>query len=164
LGSRSCRCRCPSVRTIGEIMIDVVLVAVNDSTPAFAAAAVAVQYAERLRARVRAVTVLEPWPVGKTPEDGDHVDVRHRREQAADAALRHVVTLGAAAGVEVSGSRREGAIATVILDEAAASGADLIVLARVSRRGHALPYVGSETLRVLEFATVPVLVVPTHPQ
>ncbi|MBC7297645.1 MAG: universal stress protein [Demequina sp.] len=145
-------------------MIEVVLVAVNDSTPAFAAAAVAVEYAERLGARVHAVTVLEPWPVGRVPEGEVLIDIRHRREQAGDAALRHVAALGASAGVEVSGVRREGAVAVAILEEAASVGAGLIVLARVSRRGHALPYVGSETLRVLEFATVPVLVVPTHAQ
>lgn len=145
-------------------MIDVVLVAVNDSTPAFAAAAVAVEFAERLGARVHAVTVLEPWPVGRAHEGGGLIDVRHRREQAGDAALRHVAALGAAAGVEVSGVRREGAVATAILDEATVVAAGLVVLARVSRRGHALPYVGSETLRVLEFATVPVLVVPTQAQ
>jgi nucleotide-binding universal stress UspA family protein len=145
-------------------MIDVVLVAVNDSTPAFAAAAVAVEYAQCLGARVHAVTVLEPWPVGRGPDGAELIDIRHRREQASDAALRHVAALGEAASVEVSGVRREGAVATAILEEAVSVGAGLVVLARVSRPGHALPYVGSETLRVLEFATVPVLVVPTHPQ
>ncbi len=75
-----------------------------------------------------------------------------------------MAAVGAAAGVKVSGVRREGAVAVAILEEAASVGAGLIVLARVSRRGHALPYVGSETLRVLEFATVPVLVVPTYAQ
>ena len=145
-------------------MTEVVLVAVNDSIPAFAAAAVAVEYAKRLDARVHAVTVLEPWPIGRAHLGGGLIDVRHRREQAADAALRHVAALGAAAGVEITGVRREGAVAVAILEEATAVGARLIVLARVSRRGHALPYVGSETLRVLEFATVPVLVVPTQAQ
>ncbi len=145
-------------------MIETVLVAVNDSTPAFAAAAVAVRYAALLGARVRVVTVLEPWPVGRAHDGGELIDVRHRREQAGDAAIRHVVVLGERAGVEVSGVRREGAVAGAVLDEAAACGACLIVMARVSRPGHALPSVGSETLRVLEFATVPVLVVPTHVQ
>ncbi len=145
-------------------MSDVVLVAVNDSTPAFAAAAVAVEYAARMGSRLHAVTVLEPWPVGRAHEGGELIDIRHRREQAAEAALRHVAALGVSAGVLVSGVRREGAVAVAILDEAAAVGASLIVLARVSRRGHSLPDIGSETLRVLEFTTVPVLVVPTHPQ
>ncbi|WP_372594002.1 universal stress protein [Actinotalea sp.] len=145
-------------------MIEVVLVAVNDSTPAFAAAAVAVDLAQALGARVRAVTVLEPWPDGRTHGGADLLDLRRRREQAGEAALRHVTALGQGAGVEVSGVRREGAVAVAILDEAAAVEAGLIVLARVSRRGHALPDIGSATLRVLEFATVPVLVVPTHAQ
>ena len=145
-------------------MIDVVLVAVNDSTPAFAAAAVAVDLARCVGARVHAVTVLEPWPEGRSSGAAALLDVRHRREQAAEAALRHVAALGASAGVEVTGVRRDGAVAVAVLDEAAAVRADLVVLARVSRRGHALPDIGSETLRVLEFATVPVLVVPTHAQ
>ncbi len=145
-------------------MIDVVLVAVNDSTPAFAAAAVAVDLAAALGARVHAVTVLEPWPESRTHDGAGLIDVRRRREQAADAALRHVESLGAGVGVTVSGVRREDGVAAAILDEAVAIGADLIVLARVSRRGHALPDLGSVTLRVLEFATVPVVVVPTRPQ
>ncbi len=83
-------------------------------------------------------------------------------EEGGAAALHHVTALAERVGVEVSGTMRHGAVGAQILAEAAACGAELVVLARVARPGHALPTVGSTTLRVLEFSTVPVLVVPTQ--
>lgn len=79
---------------------------------------------------------------------------------AAEAALSHVAALGAAAGVKVSFSRRSGRVAAQILAEAREIKAALIVVALVDRPGHATPYIGSHTLQVLEFAGVPVMVVP----
>lgn len=148
-------------------MTPVVLVAVNDSEAAFTAARVAVDYARLLGARLHAVTVIEPWVPDRRLGDTDASALAARRELAAQAALRHVAGLGTAAGVEVSGVRREAGVAGVagvVLDEARAVDATLIVMARVSRPGHALPTIGSQALRVLEFTTVPVLIVPTRPQ
>ena len=145
-------------------MNDVVLVAVNDSEAAFAAARVAVRYASLLGARLRAVTVIEPWESDDRIAEPDPATLDRRRELAAQASLRHVAALATAAGVEESGIRRLGGVGAEILAEARAVDAALIVMARISRPGHALPYVGSQALRVLEFATVPVLIVPTSPQ
>lgn len=145
--------------------VGTVLVAVNDSEPAFAAARVAVAYAAALHARVRAVTVIEPFEhsgqraTGIAPDAATHGRLL---EEGATAALHHVTALAERAGVTVSGTMRHGAVGAQILAEAAACGAELVVLARVARPGHALPTVGSTTLRVLEFSTVPVLVVPTQ--
>jgi nucleotide-binding universal stress UspA family protein len=79
---------------------------------------------------------------------------------AAQAALSHVAALAAAAGVEVSFSQRSGRVAAEILAEAREIKAALIVVALVDRPGSATPYIGSHTLRVLEFSGVPVMVVP----
>ncbi|MDO8106976.1 universal stress protein [Isoptericola sp. b441] len=135
----------------------VVLVAVTDSEAAFAAAAVAVAYAGALHARLRAVTVLPADAAERSRPESAVL-----RDEAADAALRHVAALAERAGVDATGTTRHGGVAAQILAEASACGAELVVMARVARPGHALPTVGSQTLRVLEFATVPVLVVPTQ--
>ena len=146
--------------TPGDDRKNVVLVAVTDSPAAFAAALVAIEFCRRVGAVLRVVTVLEP------PGPGDHmvgIDphvLAERRELSARAALSHVSATGARAGIEVSGVVRAGSVSAEILAEARTARAFLIVMARVSRADHALASVGSHTLRVLEFADVPVLVVP----
>jgi nucleotide-binding universal stress UspA family protein len=139
---------------------DVVLVAVDDSRAAFRAAEVAVDYARRLGAHLRAVTVSEPGALARHPGSIDPDALARQADLAAEAALRHVAAMGAAAGVEVSVSRRSGRIAAEILAEARDVGAALIVVALVDRPGGATPYIGSHTLRILEFSGVPVMVVP----
>ncbi len=137
-----------------------VLVAVNDSPAAFAAAEVAVALAAQLGAQLRVVTVIDP---ASSPVDRRHTTATSRtaeRETEANSILKHVVALGASTGLAVTTSLRTGKIAVEILDEAHAVAADMIVLASVDRPGHAIPKVGSHTMRVLEFASVPVLVVP----
>ena len=139
-------------------MSDLILVAVSDSPAAFLAAEAAIAHARAIGAAVRAMTVIpEGDPTVRPAEvQADAAELA----RSADAALAHVVLLAEAAGVEVSSVRRTGRIAAEILAEARAAQARLIVMARVDRPGHAIPSVGSHTLRVLEFSTVPVLVVP----
>lgn len=142
-------------------MSDVILVAVNDSRAAFRAAEVAVDYARRLGGTLRVVTVRDPGALDRHPGAVDHPAAMARHaDLAAEAALSHVAALCAAAGVEVSFSRRSGRVAAEILAEAHAVKAALIVVALVDRPGSATPYIGSHTLRVLEFSGVPVMVVP----
>jgi nucleotide-binding universal stress UspA family protein len=141
-------------------MSDVILVAVNDSRAAFRAAEVAVDYARRLGASLRVVTVGDPGALDRHPGAIDPDALARHADLAAEAALRHVAALGAAAGVQVSLSHRSGRVAAEILAEARAVGAALIVVALVDRPGSASPYIGSHTLRVLEFSGVPVMVVP----
>lgn len=141
-------------------MKDTILVAVSDSPAAFTAAEVAIEEAKRRGARLRAVTVL---PEGGPDTRLKEYDARApRREADADFVLKHVAALGEADGVTVTGIRRRGRVAAEILAEARAADAVLIVMARVDRPGHAIPSIGSHTMRVLEFATVPVLVVPSR--
>jgi nucleotide-binding universal stress UspA family protein len=109
---------------------------------------------------------MPSWVVGSSrPTGGGAAPPRGggaRRGRAPPAALKHVTALCTSAEVPSTTSCRRGHVAAEILSEALAVDASLIVMARVDRPGHALPYVGSQTLRVLEFATVPVLVVPVH--
>lgn len=141
-------------------MSDVILVAVNDSRAAFRAAEVAVDYARRLGASLRVVTVRDPGTLDRHPGAIDPAALARDADLAAEAALRHAAALGAAAGVQVSLSRRSGRVAAEILAEAREIKAALIVVALVDRPGSATPYIGSHTLRVLEFSGVPVMVVP----
>ncbi|MGN8247073.1 universal stress protein [Cellulomonas soli] len=149
------------------------VVAVSDSAAAFGAAAVAVTHALRWGARLHLVSVVEDSdlrlrldaPHGPAPgtTSGPTPDTDDRRVLAATAALTHVSALCAAAGVPCTAVRRRGHVAEQVLAEVRAVDATLVVMARVDRPGHALPYLGSQTERVLEFATVPVLVVPVPP-
>jgi nucleotide-binding universal stress UspA family protein len=141
-------------------MDGVILVAVNDSRAAFRAAEVAVDYARRLGATLRVVTVRDPGALDKHPGAIDPAAMARHADLAAEAALSHVAALAAAAGVAVSLSRRSGRVSAEILAEAREVGAALIVVALVDRPGSAAPYIGSHTLRVLEFSGVPVMVVP----
>jgi nucleotide-binding universal stress UspA family protein len=143
-------------------MTDVILLAINDSQAAFHAAEVAVAVARRLSVRLRAVSVVLDAE-DKTPDSSP--ERTRQGELSARAALRHVTVLGTAAGVDVVTVLRFGDVAAEILDEALACEADLILMARVGRPGHVLQHLGSTTQHVLEFATVPVLVVPArHPR
>lgn len=144
-------------------MGEVILVAVNDSQAAFRAAEVAADYARRLGASLRVVTVKDEAALGKQPGSPDSAALARHADLAAEAAFRHVAALGAAAGVEVSLAHRSGRVAAEILAEAREVDAALIVVALVDRPGSSAPYIGSHTLRVLEFSTVPVMVVPLRP-
>lgn len=138
-----------------------VLVAVNDSEPAFRAAAVAVDYAVLMGARLRVLSVVEPFDDVRHRFATTAADHRAQQERAAAAAQHHVATLAARAGVAASATVRHGTVGAQVLAESEECGADLVVMARVSRPGHVVPTVGSQTMRVLEFTEVPVLVVPT---
>lgn len=143
-------------------MTDLILLAVNDSPEAFHAAEVAVALARRLSARLRAVSVVAETVAashGEPPKptrDGD---------MSAQAALQHVTMLAKKAGVDLLTVKRYGSVAAEILDEALTCEADLILMARVGPPGHVLEHLGSTTQHVLEFATMPVMVVPArHPR
>ncbi len=138
-------------------MSGTILVAVHDSAAAFAAAERGIALAQSLGARVHAVQVVEPPATSapRTPRDGADTPPLTR-----DGALRHLERVAAAAGVPFTSEARHGPVAPSILEAAAEVGADYIVMARVDRPGHIIPGIGSRTLRVLEFAEVPVVVVP----
>ena len=127
-------------------MITRILVAVDDSAPALAAAKFAIEIAQALSAELHAVTVIEP---GRDP----------------DGILRHVAGMAAYAGVTtVAASVDHGKSPfDALLAAASECDADLIVMGRSDKRPIGRPYVGSQTEHLLEFTDIPVIVVPESP-
>ena len=123
-------------------MMHRILVAVNDSSPALAAAAAATELAKMQNAELHFVAVTEP----------DH---------PAAAALRHVVALAEQAGLSPTGTATDGGHPfEVLLRIADEWNADLIVMGRSDKRRPGVPYLGSQTEHFLEFTRLPVLVIP----
>jgi nucleotide-binding universal stress UspA family protein len=137
-----------------------ILLAVNDTPAGIAAARAAVALAALTSAQVRAIHVLDGPPSGAAPPAGEPSG--SQREAGSAAVLRFVSEMAAGASVPVQTATLHGRPATLILETAAAWPADLIVLGRAGYRRVGAPFVGSEVLHVLEFAEVPVLVVPAR--
>ncbi len=149
-------------------MITRVLLAVDDSPAGLAAAQVAVHLAETCQAELRAVTVLldglleaELVGIGGRAESSEAL--RARRGGGQMSLLHHVEQIGRGHGVEPQTAALLGQPAPTILADAREYRPDVIVIGRSDRRRAGEPYVGSEVRHVLEFAEVPVLVVPADP-
>jgi nucleotide-binding universal stress UspA family protein len=138
-----------------------ILLAVDDSPAALAAARSAIRLAVDTRAQLRVVHVL-PGTETEHALEGSHdgTDVARRQESAAEAVLRYVAALATDAGLAAETRTLRGRPARTILGEAAGWNADLIVIGRAGGRHVGEHYVGSDVQRVLEFAEIPVLVVP----
>lgn len=142
-------------------MISRILLAVDDSPAALAATATAVDLAAACGATLRAVTVVADHEVTELLRaSGDRRTIQQRREGAAGSVLRHVTRTADRSAVPVETSLLAGEPAPRILDEARTWSADLIVVGRAALSGPGQPYVGGQTRHVLEFADVPVMVVP----
>ena len=145
-----------------------ILVAINDSPAGLAAARAAIWLATESRATVLAVHVVadEAPQDGRGPPGGrdgpspagpTDADIRAR---GAAAVLDFVAGLAQQAGVPMETRMLPGGPGRVILEQAARWGADVIMLGRSGVRHVGQPFVGSQVLHVLEFADVPVVVVP----
>ncbi|WP_062311786.1 universal stress protein [Demequina rhizosphaerae] len=139
-------------------MTGTILVGINDSAASFAAADVAIAHARRDGAVLRAVAVVDHEGAARGMPGEDALVRGH--ERACAAALDHVARRAAEAGVEIEPVLRRGRIAARLLAEAEACHAAMIVLGRMERPGHVIAGIGSHTLHVIEFARIPVLVVP----
>ena len=144
-----------------------ILVAINDSPAGLAAARAAIWLATESRATVLAVHVVadeapgadaahREVATGQAPAQTD-ADIRARE---AAAVLDFVAGLAQQAGVPMETRMLPGGPGRVILEQAARWGADVIMLGRSGVRHVGQPFVGSQVLYVLEFADVPVVVVP----
>lgn len=123
-------------------MMNRVLVAVDDSSPALAAASLAIELARDRTAELHFVTVAEP--------------VRE-----TTSVLDHAASLANAAGVVATTTVTDGGHPfEALLATAHEWRADLIVMGRSDVRRPGQPYVGSQTEHLLEFTDIPVLVVP----
>jgi nucleotide-binding universal stress UspA family protein len=143
-----------------------VLVAVDDSPQAMAAAEVAVAWAAGWGADLKAVTVVpETWtlPPGMIDRVGEAAaeDLRRRAMGSAVAVLARVAAMAERRGVRVTTEALTGEPAAKILAAARTWGADVVVIGRSHRRTSvATAYVGSQAQHVLEFSDRPVVVVP----
>lgn len=137
-----------------------ILVAVDDSPTALAAARIAVDMAARSGGCIRFVNVVVDGDLVRAlttmQRDGD---LEERRTTAAASLLRHVCAQAESAGVRADAVSLEGEPAPHLLAQARQWGADLIVVGRSDARP-GRPYVGTVARHVLEFSDLPVLVVP----
>jgi nucleotide-binding universal stress UspA family protein len=148
-------------------MIRRILLGVNDSPAALAAARFAVDLAASGAAELRIVNVLTDGALeaaltaaSREARTGGATGLASRRAQAGTAVLRHIADLAERAGVTAETAELTGEPADMILVDAERSGADMIVLGRGDRPGDRRPTIGPQALRILEFARVPVLLVP----
>ena len=119
-----------------------ILVGVDDSAPALAAAEYAIDLVRERAADLRFAMAMEP---GRDTE----------------VVLRHVQALATSAGLATTTATCNGAPPfDALLAEARRWNADLIVIGRSDMRRPGRRYVGSQTEHVLEFTEIPVLVVP----
>lgn len=140
-----------------------ILLAVDDSPAGLAATRTAIALTAQCAGRLRAIHVLRNGNLERILGGANPDDVRIRREHGAEALLRHVADLAQRAGVPAETHTLAGQPARCILKVARDWPADLIVLGRAGSRHLGQPYVGAEVHHVLEFADIPVLVVPPPP-
>ena len=144
-----------------EPMLYKILVAVDDSPAAFAAARAAVDIAARTGAHLRFVHVTSDGElVHALTRMGRDSELATRRHKAAVSLLHHVCAAAERAGVPAETTHLTGDPAALLLTEATNWGADLLVIGRSDVRGAGRPYVGMVTRKVLELVDTPVLVVP----
>jgi len=126
-------------------MLNRILVAVDDSAPALAAAELAIELGRMPSTELHFVTVTE---TGRPP----------------DAIFRHIAAMAADRGLAPAFTAiHDGEQPFELLLAAARDWeADLVIMGRSDKRRPGQPYVGSQTEHLLEFTDIPVLVVPTQ--
>ena len=129
-----------------------ILVCTDGSRASLEAARLAIDLARRWRSELRVVYVVE------RPEHDGEVAVR--LAEGARAILERIAALAAAQGIRIYSALLEGVPFDVILEDARAWNADLIVMGRTGRTGPGRALLGSDAERVLEFSDRPVLIVP----
>lgn len=144
-----------------------ILVAVDGSPTSLRAGGLAIEFAASWRAEVRAVAVLGNERAERLVDEGGTgaTPARERRRVALEGALEHLVRAGGEAGVTVESVvrvRPRDQPYEVILAEAERWTADLVMVGRGSHRGLGRALLGSQTEHVLEFANLPVIVVPAR--
>jgi nucleotide-binding universal stress UspA family protein len=142
-------------------VIERILLAVDDSPSALAAATVAIDLARRLNAQLLAVNVLADHLLSTMlARASADPEIAVRRDSSAASVLGHVAHMADRAGVALETQLLEGDVARLVLRTARTWHADLLVVGHSDQRAPGEPYVGSQTAHILEFAEQPVLVVP----
>jgi nucleotide-binding universal stress UspA family protein len=143
-----------------------ILVAFDGSPAALAAARLAFDLAAQTGGTVRLVSVLTGDKTGRLIDRLGRVDhsAGKRREADLRSAVDHSLRIGQSRAVDVESVIRTagttGEAFGEILAEASEWGAAWIFMGQTSTRGPGRALLGSQTGHVLEFSTVPVVVVP----
>ncbi len=121
------------------------------------------ELAKALDARVTAVIVTAPWPVGEMGGGmmvaAPIAEYDSTVAKEAGRVLAEVGELASKAGVACAAVHVPNQYpAEGIVEQVKASGCDLIVMASHGRRGLAKLMLGSQATRVLAYSTVPVLI------
>jgi nucleotide-binding universal stress UspA family protein len=133
-----------------------ILLAVDDSPGGVRAAREAVRLASAMDAHLRAVTVM-PEPAGGVAGTSRAAEVG---PGDSAAVLDFVLEIAAREQLAVETLVLSGQPARVVLDQARAWPADLIVVGRSGRHHIGEHYVGADVKHILEFSESPVVVVP----
>jgi nucleotide-binding universal stress UspA family protein len=140
------------------------LLAIDGSAGSLQASRLAFRLAQSWGAALRAIAVVGRDRAGALVDRAaGGSSARERARASLEDALAHVIRAGADAGITVEPALRVAEAAEpyeVILDEAERWPADLIVVGRGSHHGIGRVLLGSQVDHVLEFATLPVIVVP----
>lgn len=140
------------------------LVAVDGSAPSLQAARLAIETAREVNAVVRIVSVVVNHVAHRLVNDAstNHAPARERAEAGMRDAATYVEGLGVRAGVQVDCIvvPAKDRPYEAIIGAQAEWDADFIFMGRTSRTGPGRALLGSQTEHVLEFADVPVIVVP----
>jgi nucleotide-binding universal stress UspA family protein len=140
-----------------------ILIAVDGSPASLRAAGLAIDLASAWAAEVRAMSVVGDEGAERLLDRFEASSAKERRQSGLEYALEHVSRQGARRGVTVETIVRVGEGVPpyeLILEEAAQWHADLLFVGRRSHRGLGRALLGSQTEHILEFAHVPVVVVP----
>ena len=139
-----------------------ILVPVDGSTHAQQAVARAIALAKAFKSEVTAIYVIDPYPFTGVGTDFAYGQAQYLSAATAEAnaAIRETREAFEAAGLPVHTSVVEGhVIARGILQSAADTGADLIVMGSHGRRGLEKLLLGSVAQRVVSQSPVAVMVV-----
>jgi nucleotide-binding universal stress UspA family protein len=148
------------------MMFKNILIPTDGSQLAVRAVEQGVLFAKQIGAKITAVTVTQPFlslfsPSLYGPSQFQFAPTEFTKlvEAYAEEALGAVSAAAKAAGVPCETLRMEqDQVYQAIIDAAAASGCDLIVMASHGRRGVSAGVLGSETVKVLTHSKIPVLI------
>jgi nucleotide-binding universal stress UspA family protein len=138
-----------------------ILVATDGSELSGRAVTTGLALAKQLKAKLTTLTATEPWSAMVMGEPALMFPIKEYEKAAAEHAeriLAGVREAAKAAGVECETIHITDFPAEGIVETATAKACDLIVMASHGRRGLSKFVLGSQTMRVLALATMPVLV------
>ena len=143
-------------------MFQRILFPTDGSPTAFKACGVAVDMARRYGATLQVVSVIDPVPFVAFPDGGGEALACYLEaaEQAAKEGIAQARQQAEAAGVPCESLvLREHGPAVAVVEQAKASGAELIVMGSHGRRGLDAVILGSVAQKVLTLSPVAVLIV-----